>query len=149
MTPHTSPPAARAGPPPMVRLLMVCFVAVVLASGAGKVDAWPLTDWRLFAGLRRATEYRWAALAVDRTGTERPIDFSDLPRGYAGGAQVLARLRRLPEARVLAICEAWGRAFAREEMATVTHVRIARLRVSGRTGDVLDRELTFSCQVPA
>lgn len=131
------------GPSRAVRFAMCAFL-LVLGTGVFGVNAWPFTDWRLFAGLRHETTAGWSAMAVDANGTEHPVDFSALGRHYAGSLQIMQGFPRLDPRAQAAVCFTWLEA-AEEKGSPLASIRLYRTTVATRTGKITERSLAHTC----
>lgn len=140
--------------PPATRVFVYGFLAVFLVSGIAGVEAWPLTGWKLFSGVRSQHQVVWEAVTVDRSGREHPVPFSALPRGYRGAPHLFSAYRRFPPDRVEESCRSLADAVRRRRRADVAAVRVYRRarRLSleagpgGRPGAVAGpRTLSYEC----
>jgi hypothetical protein len=126
------------------------FLAAFALCGFAKIEAWPLTGWRLFSELRHERTISWRAVGVSASGAEARFSFGDLPAGYHWGANILSSFASRPAAEQTAACDAWIDA-ARRRGLDVAAIRIYRLErvVSDRVGDRGAPEeaaiLTFTC----
>jgi hypothetical protein len=135
--------------PAWTRRLVAAYLAAFLACGLLGLEAWPLTGWRLFADARRPVQTGFQAVTVDQAGRETPIPFAALPAGYHGNVQVLKGFAALPDARKLAVCQAWAQA-VRARGGQVAAVRIYRTVTDlsarvGRRGAPPQRTLRWTC----
>ncbi|HEX7168681.1 MAG TPA: hypothetical protein VF230_16995 [Acidimicrobiales bacterium] len=137
--------AERGRPGRAGRAATAAFLAALVVSGAGGLDAWPFTDWRLFAGLRRATETGWVATAADGRGVERAVPFSALPRHYAGALQLMQGFGRLDDDGRRELCDAWIQAVEEHHASAVAEIRLYRTTVETRSGNVIRRSLEHTC----
>ena len=102
-------PAARepASVPTGARWFVRVFLAAFFICAVFRIEAWPLTGFRLFSSLRTSTGTTWVADTVGADGTETRLWFSDLPRPYQGFHLVTLGFRRLPASQQRAMCTAW------------------------------------------
>lgn len=104
---------------------MTLVVVVALGIGVlGQTEAWPITAYRLFSGVRTGNQVAYELVAVDRDGAARPVRF----RGdtVATTAHQFPSLRTLPEAEQREKVRTWLR-LADIDPATVTVVRLERV----------------------
>ena len=128
-----------------VRAVIVAFLVALMVSGTGALEFWPLTDWRLFAGLRRATEPGWVAVAVDDGGRESRVALTAISRHHTGALQLMQRFGRLPATEQRAVCAVWLDAVADEREDDVVALRLYRTTVATRSGEVRSRSLEHTC----
>lgn len=121
-------------PPRRARLVTYGLVGLLLLGVVRQVEWWPLSSFRLFSEARTATAASWQVALVDRAGTEYPLDFGRLPRGYRGSHQLAPQLRSLPAGRRNAVCRAWADAAAQRLGVVATEVRVYRVTGQVPTG---------------
>ena len=149
MTSRKGQPAA-ASVPTATRWFVRIFLALFFVCAVSRLEAWPLTGFRLFSTLRTGHETTWVADTVGSDGTETRLWFSDLPRPYQGFYLVMRRFRRLPSAEQLAMCRAWL-AEARALRSDVSSLRVYREERTAlpRNGDrparVDSKGLEYAC----
>ncbi len=132
------PEAASAGEervPARIRAFVWLFLAAFALCGFAKIEAWPLTGWRLFSELRHERTISWRAMGVSGSGAEARFSFGDLPAGYHWGANLLSAFASMPASEQTAVCDAWTHA-ARGRGLDVAAIRVYRLErvVSDRVG---------------
>lgn len=133
------------------RLFLVAFVATVAVCGALRVEAWPLTGFRLFADERGEVAKAWMATSVDARGRETRIRFARFGQADRHFTSIMAGYARLTPAEQAATCRAWARLVRRHGAstagglrlyATSRHMRLnGRLRERGRT----EAQLRWTC----
>ena len=114
---------------------MWLFLVAFAFCGLAKIEAWPLTGWRLFSQLRHERTTSWMAMGVDGAGAETKFSFGDLPAGYHWGASILSSFATRPAAEQTAVCDTWAEAARRGgvDVATIRIYRVERV-VSDRVG---------------
>jgi hypothetical protein len=128
------------------------FLAVFVLAGAARIEAWPLTGWRLFSQQRAAQQVGWEAAGVDAEGVERPIPFGRLSHAYRGFVHVLTGFESLSPGRRQEVCEAWASAVAGLG-APVSEIRVYRVsadvsrRQGRRAAPPSARELRYVCPI--
>jgi hypothetical protein len=88
---------------------VVAVLGLLLLGGLVGIEAWPVTEWRLFSAARddRQTTHVVAAATDDEPGGALvPFDLEDLPLGYRTAEWPMSRLSRLSSAERAAICSA-------------------------------------------
>ena len=136
-------------PPRRARWVAYGLVGLLAFSVVTQVEWWPLSSFRLFSQPRTGTATSWQVVLVDDAGTEHPLPFDRLPRGFRGSHQLAPTLRSLPASRRDAVCRAWADAAAARLGTVATEVRV--YRVTGRvpTGHGTDppttRALSVTC----
>ncbi len=136
---------------PRIRVFVWLFIGSFVLAGFLRIEAWPLTGWRLFSHARRQVQTSWQAVTVDGSGGEHALPLGRLGQAYRGTTHVLAEFDELPDRRRLAACEAWARGAARFG-AQVTEVRVYRVvrDVGDRRGDrgapPRSRDLRYTCR---
>ncbi|MEX2557668.1 MAG: hypothetical protein WEB06_18815 [Actinomycetota bacterium] len=136
--------------PARIRAFVWLFLAAFALCGFAKIEAWPLTGWRLFSELRNERTSSWRAMRVSASGAETRFSFGDLPAGYHWGANILSGFATRPAAEQTAACDAWAEA-ARSLGLDVAAIRIYRLerlvsdRVGHRGAPEETATLVFSC----
>ncbi len=140
--------------PLATRVFVYGFLGVFLVTGLAGIEAWPLTGWKLFSQVRTDRQVGWEAVTVDGGGRERPVPFSDLPRGYRGGPHLFSAYRRFSGARVEQACQALMDA-ARKRAPTDpkslrVYLRVRRLRLGPGSGGrplvvPVSRALVYEC----
>lgn len=143
-------PGAGAVPRP-ARLFAYGFLALLLVTSTGVVEAWPFTGWRLFSHVRSGTVTTWPVVAVGGDGTERALDLSAYGRGFRGASWLARRFPGLAPARRAEVCQAWADAAARSGGAPVEAVRVYQSRRPspprpGGAGPPTERLLLYECQ---
>lgn len=123
-------------PPRGARALVWLFLASIAACAVLKIEAWPLSGWRLFSAIRHPRVSSWQATTVDGAGRETPFPPSGLPFAFHGHVHVLRRFERLSQSRRAAVCGAWADA-VRERGREARAVLIYRTErdLSVRQGD--------------
>ena len=121
--------------PARIRAFVWLFLTAFALCGFAKIEAWPLTGWRLFSELRHERTISWRAMAVGASGAETRFPFGELPAGYHWGANILSSFASSPASEQTAACDAWIDA-ARRRGLDVAAIRIYRLErlVSDRVG---------------
>jgi len=134
--------------PRRIRVFVWTFLAAFFVCGFARIEAWPLTSWRLFSRVRHAVQTSWSAVTVDHSGREH--QFPTLGQSYRGTTHVLDSFSSLSRQKQIAACDAWANG-ARHAGQDVEAVRIYRVTsdVSHRAGDrgapPLSRTLSFTC----
>ena len=145
-------PAATQGPddpPRRARWVAYGLVGLLALGVVAGLEWWPLSSFRLFSQARTGTSTSWQVALVDAAGTEHPLPFSRLPRGFRGSHQLAPELRSLPAGERDGVCRAWADAAADRLGVVATEVRV--YRVTGRvpTGHgpapVTTRTLSVTC----
>lgn len=121
--------------PARIRAFVWLFLAAFVFCGLARIEAWPLTGWRLFSELRHERTTSWRAMGVDAAGAETLFSFAGLPAGYHWGANILSGFATRPAAEQTAACDAWAEAARREgvDLAAIRIYRVERI-VSDRVG---------------
>jgi hypothetical protein len=141
---------AAASVPATTRWVVRIFLAVFFVCAVVRLEAWPLTGFRLFSNLRTGREITWVADTVDARGTQTRLWFSDLPRPYQGFILLMHGFRRLPPHRRRAMCRAWldeARAL-RPGTSTLRIYRVERTalpRRGNRPGGAQTKVLEYAC----
>jgi hypothetical protein len=136
--------------PARIRAFVWLFLAAFALCGFAKIEAWPLSGWRLFSELRHERTISWRAMGVSASGAETRFSFGDLPAGYHWGANILSGFATRAAAEQTAACDAWAEA-ARSRGLDVAVIRIYRLerlvsdRVGRRGAPEESATLMFSC----
>ena len=136
--------------PAGTRWFVRAFLLVVFLCAALRLEAWPLTGFRLFSTLRTQTQITWVADTVAPDGTQTRLWFSDLPRPYQGFYLVMRGFRKLPPQEQRAMCAAWI-AEARRVRDHVSKLRIYRVerqalpRNGDRGGGRETKVLEYAC----
>ena len=117
---------APASIPAATRWFVWIFLALFFVCAVARLEAWPLTGFRLFSHLRHPVEHTSIAMTVGADGQETPLWFTDLPRAYQGFTAIMASFRSLPAGIQLATCRAWL-AEARRVRGPITALRIYSL----------------------
>lgn len=138
------------GVPLRTRIFVLAFLAAFVVAGAARIEAWPLTGWRLFSQPRSAYQVSWEAVAVDGEGLETPLPFERLSGAYRGFLHVLKGFRRLPETGRVAACDAWASAFRRlggrlEALRVYRIERDVSARAGRRGAPPAARVLAYTC----
>lgn len=109
-------------------------VAAVIAAGLLRIEAWPLTGWRLFSYVRIDNQKSWQAVLVEG-GSEHEIPFGQMSAAYAGHVHVLNGFPKMAPPERAAVCAAWAGAL-RELDREAEEIRIYRIewRLSERMG---------------
>ena len=142
--------AAPRSVPRATRWFVFGFLFAFFVCAAFRLEAWPLTGFRIFSKTRHEIQRTWVAATVAPNGRESTLWFGDLPRAYQDFYLVMPRFRRLPRARERAICEAWLSA-ARRLRPSAMALRIYRMDRSvlpernGRRPRPLWREVEYAC----
>ncbi len=138
--------------PLATRVFVYGFLGAVLITGLAGAEAWPLTGWKLFSQVRTDRQVGWEAVTVDAAGRERPVPFSDLPRGYRGGPHLFSAYRRFSTARTEESCRALIDAVREkgerdvESLRVYLRVRRLTLEAGGRPAVVpISRDLLYEC----
>jgi hypothetical protein len=148
MTP-TDEPAARSVPR-ATRWFVFGFLFAFFVCAVFRLEAWPLTGFRIFSKPRHEIQRTWVAATVAPGGRESRLWFVDLPRAYQDFYLVMPRFRRLPRAKEQAICQAWLSA-ARRLRPTAVALRIYRMDRSvlpepdGRRPPPVWHEVEYAC----
>ncbi|GAC1423992.1 MAG: hypothetical protein NVSMB57_16370 [Actinomycetota bacterium] len=138
------------GVPRRIRIFVWTFLALFFVCGFARIEAWPLTGWRLFSHIRRPIQSSWNVVTVDEHGNEYSLPGEKLGQSFRGTTHVLDEFAALPKSKQIAACDAWAEA-ARRFGAHVVSVRIYRIvsDVSMRDGDrgapPRSRTLRFTC----
>lgn len=131
------------------RALVWAFLAAFFICGFARIEAWPLTGWRLFSVARERLQTSYEVVLVNDRG-EHTMPFSRMGLEYRGATQIASELART--GRPEAVCSAWA-AGARRAGKTLEEIRIYRVvrDVGDRRGDrgapPRDREQVVSCLV--
>jgi hypothetical protein len=122
--------------PAGTRWFVRAFLVAVFLCAALRLEAWPLTGFRLFSTLRTETQITWVADTVSPDGTQTRLWFSELARPYQGFYLVMRGFRKLPTGEQRAMCAAWI-AEARRVRDHVSKLRIYRVERQAlpRSGD--------------
>jgi hypothetical protein len=131
-----------------VRVWVYALLALLVVPGLAGIEAWPLTEWRLFSLSRDASQTDWALDAVTADGTET-IDLEQLPLAFRNAAWPLAELPRASTARREEVCLALldGVRTVRPAADRLRLVR-ERRRMAGVDGEPTisaDREVVHEC----
>jgi hypothetical protein len=136
--------------PAATRWYVRAFIAAFFVCAIFRIEAWPLTGFRLFSTLRDETQITWVADTVSPQGTQTRLWFSDLPRPYQGFYLVMRGFRRLPSTEQRAMCGAWL-AEARRVRTGTAELRIYRVvrpalpRRGDRPAREIERVLEYAC----
>lgn len=136
--------------PARIRAFVWLFLAAFLICGLARIEAWPLTGWRLFSGLRHERTTSWRAMGVDASGVETTFSFGRLPVGYHWGTNVLSSFATRPAAEQTAACDTWAEAARREgiDVATIRIYQVERIvsdRIGRRRAPDEATTLAFTC----
>ncbi|MGH9164584.1 MAG: hypothetical protein ACRDZW_03590 [Acidimicrobiales bacterium] len=155
--PASPAPVPRPGdgaPPRWSRPLVYGFLALLLASSALGVEAWPLTGWRLFSQVRTGEVAGWQVVTVDAAGAEAPLDVAALGRAYRGVSWILGDFATMTQAERDEVCRAW---VARSGSSGARSVRVYRTRRAVPAGSATpaplrpraSRVLSYRCVSPS
>lgn len=135
-----------AGPvPAWIRRVAYGLVGLVLVFGLARIEAFPLSGFRLFSGVRDAERESWYLRAVDGAGDEEPLRLSELPVSHRNSTGVLDDFDDLREAERDEICAAWADPL-RAEGHDIVVVRVYRARQSvWPDAPPAERELMWEC----
>jgi len=141
---------AAASVPAATRWFVWIFLALFFVCAVARLEAWPLTGFRLFSTLRTGNETTWIADAVGPGGAQTRVWFSDLPRSYQGFYLVMYKFRRLPTREQHAMCRAWLEEVRRlrPNVSTLRIYRVQRTalpRRGDRPGGTEDKVLEYAC----
>lgn len=133
-----------------IRIFVWTFLALFFVAGFARIEAWPLTGWRLFSRVRHPIQQSWQVVTADASGAEHSLPIAKLGQSYRGTTHVLDEFASLSRGRQLAACDAW-RTGSQRSGIPVREVRIYRLTtdVSKRSGDRAvppERTLRFVCR---
>ena len=136
--------------PRATRWVVRIFLLAVLITVALRLEAWPLTGFRLFSNLRQEVRTTWVARTVAPDGKESTLWFDDLPRPYQDFYLLMPGFRRLPPSKQRSICAAWL-AEARRVRPRTAALRIYRVErdlrpgTAGRPAREIWRRLQYAC----
>ena len=135
-------------PPRWARVLSISLIALVLVCGVARVEAWPLSAFRLFSGMRGAERVSYQLQAVDPQGKETELPFGRLPVAYRNTQNLLPHFNRMTAAEREEICDAWART-PRENGQSVAFLRVYRITKSVYPhGHAPVREARYECGRP-
>lgn len=123
-------------------LLVICGIA--------RIEAWPLTGWRLFSHVRKPVQTSWRAVVVSPTGAESGMGFADA--AYRGTPHVLDGFPSSGGAQRDAVCAAWldklGRDGRDVALIRIEHVTVDHSRRDGRrrAPGFVAREARYECR---
>lgn len=122
--------------PRWARAYVAALLVAIVVCGLARIEAWPLTGWRLFSALRDARQASWEVVGVDEAGIESPVPFWRLGAAYAGFTHLLRDFPGLSVAEQARVCDAWLEAAARAgEPAVSMRLYVVERDVSSRVGD--------------
>lgn len=68
---------AAASVSPRIRWFVRTFLLIFVVCGMARIEAWPLTGWRLFSHVRKPVQTSWRAVVVAPSGSEHGMAFAD------------------------------------------------------------------------
>jgi len=146
---ETATPAPERAPR-WARWFVWSFLAAFAVCGVVRIEAWPLTGFRLFSHLRHERQTNWQAFAVRPDDRQVWLRLSRFPGGYNGLPLVMKTFpARSPQQRS-DMCRAWTTAASEHEGKTVA-IRIYRVdrRLEPRQGQhpmmAAKRSLAYTC----
>jgi len=124
------------------------LIVVLLYAGAAQVEAWPLTAYRLFSGVRTDTGVQYRLVAVAPDGTRTPVVPTDPTEVSDQTSHLLPALRGASPERRRAMVDAWLDA-AGLDPADVAQVRLERVtrRMDPRSLTWTDTDRTLVTEV--
>lgn len=136
-------------PGALFKAVIVVTLVLLLVAGLRSTEAWPLTGWRLFSGIRTDHQMGWSFETVDPAGAAAPLSLSSLPLGYQLATWRLGGLPSGPSARGTAVCSALLPPVLDRRPST-TELRVSRdhERLVRRHGDwvtVHDKTIVLRC----
>jgi hypothetical protein len=130
--------------PPWTRRFAYALIGVVLLCGLARLEAFPMSGFRLFSAIRHDPHESWQLRAVT-DGEETPIVLADLPVAYRNTSYILRDFDTMSGGERDAVCRAWVQP-AREDGKQVDFVRVYRVATSLRPdGPPPTRELRWEC----
>lgn len=130
---------------PRVRWFVRTVLALFVICGLARIEAWPLTGWRLFSHVRKPVQTSWRAVVVSSTGTESGMGFADA--AYRGTPHVLDGFPSSTAAQRDAVCSVWL-AELRREGRDVASIHIERVIVDHSRRDGRRRAPGFVARDP-
>jgi len=115
------------GPTTVQRVLVLVALTLLLVSGLGGIEAWPLSEWRLFSLARDEDQTRWVVEAALPRGRARTVSLEELPLRYRHAEWPMAELPDESVGQRQRVCDALLDAVLEVEPAT-TELRILRDR---------------------
>lgn len=115
--------------------------------GLARIEAWPLSGFRLFSGVRHDTHETWALRTV-HDGEEEPLSLADLPVAFRNTSRILDDFPHLTAAERDDVCDAWVEPL-RADGRQVDEVRIYLVTsVVKPGGPPPQRDLMWECGRP-
>jgi hypothetical protein len=93
-------------PGALPKAVVILTLVLLVVAGLRSTEAWPLTGWRLFSGVRTDHQTGWSFETVDPSGATAPLSLSSLPLGYQLATWRLSGVPAGPSARGTAFCSA-------------------------------------------
>ena len=147
--PGTEEGAARTVPRAS-RWFVRAFLGAFFVCAIFRLEAWPLTGFRIFSTPRHEIQRSWVVDTVGPNGTASTLWFDDLPRGDQDLYLLMPGFPRLPAAKERSICEAWlsGARSIRPRAVTLRIYRVQRPLLplpDGRPRPLLSRTIEYAC----
>lgn len=114
-------------PPRWARAFSYALITLVLLCGVASIEAWPMSAFKLFSGMRGDTRVSYQIRLVDSDGDESELAFRDLPVAYRNTHIVIPRFSRMSEDERDEYCNAWALQ-PRERGEDVAFLRIYRFK---------------------
>jgi hypothetical protein len=138
---------SEAGEPPVTRrhrIVAYGLVGIVAFCGLARIEAWPLSGFRLFSAVRHDTHESWSLRAV-HDGEEEPLSLADLPVAYRNTTRILHDFPDMSPAERDAVCNAWVDPL-REDGQEIDELRIYLVTRSVKPGGPPpERDLMWEC----
>jgi hypothetical protein len=136
-------------PGALPKAVVIITLLLLVVAGLRSTEAWPLTGWRLFSGIRTDHQTGWSFETVDPSGAAAPLSLSSLPLGYQLATWRLSGMPPGPSARGSAFCVALLPPVL-DRRPSITELRISRdhERLVRRHGDWVtlhDRTVVLRC----
>jgi hypothetical protein len=126
------------------RVVAYGLIGLVALCGLARIEAWPLSGFRLFSAVRHDTHESWSLRTV--TGDdEAQLSVAELPVAFRNTTKVLDHFDELSAGERDEICAAWVLPL-REDGTPVDFVRVYLVTRSVRPdGPPPHRELVWEC----
>jgi hypothetical protein len=142
--PDLTDPATEPAVPTWTRWFARALVATVLLFGLARIEAWPLSGFRLFSSVRHDVREQWHLRAVDGED-EVSIRVDDLPVAYRNTTNIVEGFDDMATAEREEVCDAWAGAL-RDQGRRVDAVRVYFVIVSVRPdGPAPIEDLRWEC----
>jgi hypothetical protein len=136
-------------PGALPRAVVLITLVLLVVAGLRSTEAWPLTGWRLFSGIRTDRQSGWSFETVDGSGLAQPLSLGDLPLGYQLATWRLSGMPTGASARGEAFCAALlPPVLDRRPSTTVLRISRDHERLVRRHGDWVtlhDKALVLRC----